>query len=389
MLRRFFSSSEAVQPDPVAASARLLELPGTRERCAHVLAHLAGSLGSTPTAGSSGNVRGYVVLGTNIDTYRFEAAQGYAPDLLTLTPAHGPWRDPGPRVVNNLVAELFTPNTKEMRTLLGGFGLREAKATLIVPVTGDERHGALVLHRHGPEGFNEADLREAAGWGRLLGGVESLHGDLYRTRQSLIEFTNAFVEAMEAEDFSQLGHAKRVTAYALAIGRALDFNRQSLADLYFAAILHDVGKLGAGDKFGGGGDPFKSGVSTGASKDTSSEDEVHPQRGANLIASSPLLSRAARGIRAHHERWDGAGFPQELRGEAIPLLGRIVAVADTFDLLSSERGRALPPREVERELLARAGSSLDPNLVGLFINILRKGKSTAELGTLEHSDLPF
>ena len=241
VLRRFFSSSETLQPDPVAASARLLELPSTRERCAHVLAHLANSLGAGP-----GNVRGYVVLGTNIDTYRFEAAQGYAPDLLTLTPAHGPWRDPGPRLVGNLVAELFTPNTKEMRTILGGFGLRDAKATLIVPVTGDERHGALILHRHGPEGFSETDLKEAAEWGRLLGGVESLHGDLTRTRQSLIEFTNAFVEAMEAEDFSQLGHAKRVTAYALAIGRALDFNRQSLADLYFAAILHDVGKLGAG-----------------------------------------------------------------------------------------------------------------------------------------------
>ncbi len=385
-------------PDPVAASARLLELPATRERCAHVLAHLAFSLGGSGPGGagpggssSGGNVRGYVVFGTNIDTYRFEAVQGYAPDLLTLTPAHGPWRDPGPRLVSNIVAELFTPNTKEMRTLLGGFGLREAKATLIVPITGDERHGAVVLHRHGPEGFSEADLREAAGWGRLLGGAESLHGDLYRTRQSLIEFTNAFVEAMEAEDFSQLGHAKRVTAYALAIGRALDFNRQSLADLYFAAILHDVGKLGGGDKFGAGGVPFEGAPHAGVSVRDAlpSEDEVHPQRGANLIASSPLLSRAARGIRAHHERWDGAGFPQELRGEAIPLLGRIVAVADTFDLLSSERGQALPMREVERELRARAGASLDPNLVGLFINILRKGKSTAELGTLEHSDLPF
>ena len=87
------------------------------------------------------------------------------------------------------------------------------------------------------------------------------------------------------------------------------------------------------------------------------EDEVHPQRGANLIASSPLLSRAARGIRAHHERWDGAGFPQELQGEAIPLLGRIVAVADAFDLLSSERGQALPPaRSSANSRAARGGA---------------------------------
>jgi putative nucleotidyltransferase with HDIG domain len=173
---------------------------------------------------------------------------------------------------------------------------------------------------------------------------------------------------MEAQDFSQLGHAGRVAAYALAIGRTLDFKREDLRTLYFAAILHDIGKLGSSDF---------------------SEDEAHPSRGANLVASAPLLEPSAEAIRAHHEHWDGSGFPQGLQGEEIPLNARIIAVADTFDLLSSERGTRLEPRQVELELEKRAAITLDPKLTNVFINILRRGKSTVELGQVEDIDLPF
>src|SRR5690606_12313797 len=95
------------------------------------------------------------------------------------------------------------------------------------------------------------------------------------------------------------------------------------------------------------------------------------------------------GIRHHHEAWDGSGFPSGLRREAIPQLARIVAVAATFDVLSSERGQALPLREVEKAREARAGSELDPALVSLFINVLRQGKDTTELAKLQETDLPF
>ena len=135
-------------------------------------------------------------------------------------------------------------------------------------------------------------------------------------------------------------------------------------------MLHDVGKLGSG-------------------LELSVEDSQHPQRGANLVASSPLLAAATTGIRSHHENWDGTGFPDGLRKEEILILGRIVAVADTFDLLSSERGQALSPREVEQGLELRSGRELDPELVSLFVNILRQGKSTGELGRLDKQDLPF
>ncbi|HEX7021228.1 MAG TPA: HD domain-containing phosphohydrolase [Trueperaceae bacterium] len=363
MLRRFFAGNETAGPDPVSAAERLASVKGQRERCEVALKYLRATL--------AGDVRGYVVLGNDDQGYRFAAAEGYPAGLLGLTPEHGPWREPGPRITHNLIKELFTPNSKELRHQFGELGLREANAALTVPVAGNcGALGALILCRHSSEPFHEDDLRRAAQWGHLLGEVLGLSQDLNRSRRSLVEFTNAFIEAMEAQDFTQLGHAQRVTSYALSIGRALELGRTRLADLYFAAMLHDVGKLGIGT-------------------DLSIEDDTHMLRGANLVASSPLLQEAAEGIRSHHENWDGSGLPAGLQGEAIPLLGRIIAVADTFDLLSSDRGQALPMREVEKGLEARAGRELDPKLVPLFVNILRQGKSTADLGRLRESDLPF
>lgn len=364
MFRRLFSSTEGEgAQDQLATVERLLRVQRSDERSAEVLRAVAREL--------AGDVRGYSVRGTDKGGYAFEAVQGYSPSMLSLTPVHGPWREPGPRIVPNLVAELFTPNAGELRAAYGELGLRNATSTVVVPIVGRFlRYGALVLHRHAGAAFDDEELRVAARWGSVLGEAQSQAFELRRAKLSLVEFTKAFVQAMEAQDFAQLGHAERVTSYALAVGRALELGSQDLVDLYFAAMLHDIGKLGAG-------------------LDLSIEDMEHPQRGANLVASANLLRAAAEGIRAHHENWDGSGFPNGLRKEQIPLVARIVAVADVFDVLSSERGQAMPMREVEKALEARAGRELDPSLVQLFINILRQGKSTTDLARLDDSDLPF
>lgn len=365
MLRRFFSGgdSDPAAPDALVLLEKLHKFSSFNERSLYVLRQL--------TSAFPGDVRGYVVRHEEGTSVSFEAVEGYPGELLDLKLENGPWRDMRPRRIANLIAELFTPNSQTTRAALGDVGLRNAKASMIIPLNGREgSYGALLLHRHEDPDFTDEELKLARRWGAILGEVQSTEAELKRTRLSLVEFTKAFVEAIEAQDFSQLGHASRVTAYALAIGRALGYNRNELADLYYAAMLHDVGKLGSG-------------------MDLSVEDTNHPQRGANLVASSPLLAKATEGIRSHHENWDGSGFPLALRREEIPPLGRIVAVADTFDLLSSERGQALPIHEVEKALELRSGRELEPELVNLFINILRQGKSTAELSILDDQDLPF
>lgn len=363
MLRRLFFGAEDGLPDNLTASERLFQLATERERSEHVLKHLTSLI--------EGDARGFTVTGSGLSEYAFETVRGYGQGLLELDAHHGPWRDPGPRIIQNLVQELFTPNEPGLRGALGDLGLRGAKSALVVPLSGPyHNHGALVLLKHSGNPFSEDELKLVTRWGNLLGLAHSHAHELRRTKLGLVQFTQAFVEAMEAQDFAQLGHGRRVSAYSMAIGRALELNQQELSDLYFAAMLHDVGKLGNG-------------------LDLAIEDMEHPQRGANLVASSPLLGKAALGIRHHHENWDGSGFPDGLRKEQIPLLARIVAVADTFDMLSSERGQALPIYEVEKGLDDRSDNELDPQIVTMFINILRQGKSTQELARIDDSDLPF
>lgn len=364
MLRRLFNSGETtLTPDPLAAVDRLLKATRSIERSEEVLRALKVQL--------PGDVRGYVVRGDDASGYHFDAQSGYSDQLLEITPGHGPWRSGGPRIVTNNIAEMFTPNEQALRAQYADLGLRDATSTLVVPVAGRfAAYGTLVLHRHGPPAFSEEELKQTARWGSVLGEAQAKESELGRAKLSLVEFTRAFMQAFEAQDFAQLGHAERVTAYALALGRSLEITQPQLSDLYFAAMLHDIGKLGTG-------------------LDLGIEDLDHPQRGANMVASAGLLEKAAEAIRHHHENWDGSGFPSGLRKQAIPLAARIVAVADTFDTLSSERGQAMPLREVEKALEARAGSELDPTLVSRFGNILRQGRDTVDLGRLQDSDLPF
>ncbi len=364
MFKRLFSKdADTSAPDALSVSEGLTRVRTAKARAAEVLKALKGGL--------SGDVRGYVVTGEDVAGYRFEAQVGYDDALLELPAANGPWRSVGPRVVPNLVAELFTSNEAGARSDYGELGMREATTALVVPVIGRyERHGALVLHRHGGPAFNDDDVKLASRWAAVLGDAHGQALELRMAKLSLVQFTRAFVQAFESSDFAQLGHGERVTAYALALGRAMSMSRARLADVYFAAMLHDIGKLGNGLA-------------------PSIEDLEHPQRGANMVAVSELLAPAAEGVRHHHEAWDGSGFPDGLRKEDIPLLARIVAVADTFDLLSSERGQALPLRDVEKALDAHAGKTLDPAIVSLLMNVLRQGRNTQELSQLNDDDLPF
>jgi len=364
VFRRIFANDTTTRaPEAIATCEGLLRARNAKERSTEALRALVGYL--------AGDVRGYVVAESAEQGYAFEAQLGYDDALLRLPAVNGPWRSVGPRLVPNLVAELFTSNEAGVRSDYGNLGLREATSALVVPVAGRyERHGALVLHRHGQPAFTDDDVKLATRWGAVLGEAHDRATELRLAKLSLVQFTRAFAQAFEAVDFAQLGHAERVTAYALALGRAMGASRAQLADLYFAAMLHDIGKLGNG-------------------LDQKIEDLEHPQRGANMVAASDLLAPAAEGIRHHHEAWDGSGFPDGLRKEDIPLLARIVAVADSFDLLSSERGEALPMRDVEKALDAKAGRTLDPAVVALLMNVLRQGRSTQELSQLSDGDLPF
>jgi HD-GYP domain-containing protein (c-di-GMP phosphodiesterase class II) len=158
-----------------------------------------------------------------------------------------------------------------------------------------------------------------------------------------------------------LGHVRRVSAYALAIGKKLGLHGQELRSLVLAAELHDVGKIGVPDHILG-----KPGSLT---EEETAEMRRHTQRGFEIAQRVPALRALAPVIRAHHERVGGTGYPDALIGEQIPLLARIIAVADSFDAMTSARPyRAAISREAAIEELRRVrGRELDPRCVDAFL----------------------
>jgi HD-GYP domain-containing protein (c-di-GMP phosphodiesterase class II) len=355
MLRRFFSS-ESQDTQSLDIINTLLGITSFPERIRFVLEHLCETL--------TGDVRAFSVA-LRGGSRTIDASLGYNTNLKDLS-VKGIGQDSTPRIITQ-VNDLFSQCSNETWQVLTRSEILEAKSTLLTGVEQDHAYGLLLLQRFDGK-FSDADLAFATQWATLLARAHDLHLAATKAQQSLIEFSKAFMEAIESQDYKQLGHAQRVTTYALALGRAKGLTRQDMLDLYFGAMFHDVGKLGSG-------------------LDLSIEDPNHPQRGANMLTASELLENARDAIKAHHEHWDGTGFPTKLIHEQIPLLARIIAVADTFDFLSSERGQALTLNDVEKALTLRANRQLDPELVNLFKAILREGKSTQVLAGLNENEL--
>ena len=189
--------------------------------------------------------------------------------------------------------------------------------------------------------------------GAILASVHlgsEMHGFLFETVKSL-------VAAVDAKDPYTRGHAERVHYLAVRIGERLDLAPQELMDLSWAALLHDIGKLGIPGR-----------ILRKPSRLSAAEWEViktHPERGCQVIAPIPQLAGALAGIRHHHERMDGHGYPAGLSGDEIPLQARIIATADSYDALTSnrsyEQGHACGPA---LELLEKvAGPQLDSKIV--------------------------
>jgi hypothetical protein len=213
--------------------------------------------------------------------------------------------------------------------------------------------------------------KRAEAAGELVERLENLHAQLAvfverLGRHSLVESSylatvRTMVNALEARDTYHRGHSDRVMRYAERLGRARGLAPEELTTLRFAAVLHDIGKIGLAEEIIG--------------KDTPLDEAEwvlvrrHPIVGEALVGSIPYLEEAARTIRHHHERWDGEGYPNRLTGEEIPLLARILAIAESFDAMTSERPYR-HPLTTERALLeleGNAGDQFDPELVALFI----------------------
>lgn len=190
-------------------------------------------------------------------------------------------------------------------------------------------------------------------------------GDLDReSEQLLFHVVRAVADATHAGDPYMAGHSSRVAAYCDKIADALRLPARDRLMLFVAAAFHDVGYLSTPEYI-----LQKPSV---LAEDEMEEVRVHPVRGAEIFEVQPSLAEIARSVRHHHERFDGSGYPDGLRGEEIPLFSRIILVAETYEAMTHHRPyrRALSADEATRRLQESAGSQLDPEIVKHFLAIL-------------------
>jgi putative nucleotidyltransferase with HDIG domain len=190
---------------------------------------------------------------------------------------------------------------------------------------------------------------------------------LYQTNQALQrvsrEMLELMVSAIEARDPYTSGHSRRVARMAIEIARAIGLSNKQVERIGVAGLLHDVGKIH--EKYA----PILS------KPDRLSKDEwmlmkEHPADGEKLVANVSQLHDVLPAVRHHHERWDGAGYPDGLKAEAIPLMARVLAIADTIDAMTSDRSyrRGMSIEEVRHEVERCAGTQFDPEIVAKLLS---------------------
>lgn len=196
---------------------------------------------------------------------------------------------------------------------------------------------------------------------------EPLDDGRIRGKRNGLSAVYALVSIVEARDPYVYGHSRKVNTYAVALGEAIGLSPDEVSKVSIAALLHDIGKIGIPDEVLNKKDKL--------SKENWEAIKAHPRLGTNIVSNIPQLVRCADSILHHHERWDGSGYPEGLKGEQIPLESRILTIADSFEAMSSARPYrpALSREEVVEELRKGAGSQFDPNLVEVFIGIIQAG----------------
>jgi putative nucleotidyltransferase with HDIG domain len=194
--------------------------------------------------------------------------------------------------------------------------------------------------------------------------VASLNKSQKQLIQSYDETLEGWAKALELRDKETSGHSKRVTALTVKLASAMGIKGEALVNIRRGALLHDIGKMGTSDAI----------LNKAGSLDETEMKTIqkHPLDGYELLKQIDFLGFALEIPLCHHEKWDGSGYPNGLKGEEIPISARIFAVADVFDAMTHDRPyrQALPKDEVIQFLQEGRGSHFDPTILDMFIKIL-------------------
>lgn len=201
----------------------------------------------------------------------------------------------------------------------------------------------------------------------IEGYIRSLRRAAEENNELFLGTIRALAQAIDAKDPYTRGHSVRVNKYAVILARHLGLSEEEIRDIHVASLLHDVGKIGIDDAI------LKK--PSALTREEFAVMKTHPLLGASIMAPIRQMRRLLPGMRNHHERWGGGGYPDGLEGDAIPLMARIIAVADTFDAMTTDRPyQAAQTFEAAIDRLnALKGSVLDERVVEAFNLAFRSG----------------
>ena len=187
-----------------------------------------------------------------------------------------------------------------------------------------------------------------------------------------LETILALANSIDSKDAYPRGHSQRVGDMAAEIGRELGLSEQEVKQLRYGGILHDIGKIGITESI--------LCKQTQLTPDEMSIMREHPTIGASIVGPVSFLGTARDAVRSHHEKWNGTGYPEGLKGQAIPLIARVVACADTWDACTSTRPyqRAMGAHAAMEVMNRLRGVSLDPDVVDALARVLEKKGAFAE-----------
>ncbi len=257
-------------------------------------------------------------------------------------------------------------------TAVGLFGAVFLSFIMTRPI---DRLTEAVAKLHRGEHFADVPIRTDDELGRLTQNFNQMARTIQYQNESLRDYAaelessysdmiRILAAALDARDNYTYGHSARVARVALALGEKLELDRGTMHELNLACLLHDIGKIYIPDAI----------LYKKEALDQNEQDQIsrHPLLGSKILELAPSLHKYIPTVKHHHERYDGTGYPDRLSGDAIPLLAQIVALADTYDAMTSSRPyrKGLSQKEAVDEIRLCAGSQFNPHLIEPFLDIL-------------------
>jgi HD-GYP domain-containing protein (c-di-GMP phosphodiesterase class II) len=245
----------------------------------------------------------------------------------------------------------------------------QTRAILTVPLRAQGSVIGVVqlLNPVGRDRFTAGDLWRMRQFAAILAPTLQNARLWARQQKQFFKTVTAFAEALERRDPYTGGHVRRVVSYSILLGHEMELSRDELRNLQLAATLHDVGKIRTPDHILGKPSPLDA--------EEAEIMRLHAADGASMVShlDNPWV---LHGVRSHHERMDGRGYPDGLTDPQIPLAARIIAVADTYDAMTTSRPYrvAMPHEKAADEILASAGSQFCPRVVAAFRSLSDDGR---------------